>query len=156
MAACTLPALQNSMLVSNLLFCSPILSASPVASRVVDIPMSFSYISSSNFVSWPLASGWSSVANRMAHRGGQPTAAGHPFFFFVALWNFEQPAFSGCPHTHVGVHKHLTYTPHFFTRRLMWFSTSGTQHRTWCGTRSHNCEVMTWAEIMSWILSWFR
>lgn len=64
---------------SSLLSCSPIVSASPKGSRIVDNCMSFCGLSSSNLLTQASASSQASVARQAAHVRGQPTGAAAHF-----------------------------------------------------------------------------
>lgn len=102
---------------SNILSCTPALSASSQASRVVDTCTSFSNLSSpSNFLIWaePLVGHQCAATcpqQSLAHRPPMcfsHCAAGHCTVPQTSA--LDQPAFSGCPCTH-GIPKHLTYMP---------------------------------------------
>ena len=113
---------------SNLICCSSTLSTSPEASRVVDICMSFSNLSSySNFLTQISASSQASVFRQTAHRRGQTTAAATIHFPSVLQCamcsssnkHIKPAGVFRVPYTHVAVCKHLTFRPPLPTQRQM-------------------------------------
>ena len=76
--------------VSNLLFCSPISSASPEANRVEDTCMSFYDFSFyCNFPIQASASSWALVAGQTTCSEGQPPATVICFPFFATVHNVQ-------------------------------------------------------------------
>lgn len=110
--------------VSNLLFCSPISSASPEANRVEDTCISFYNFSFySNFPIQASASSWALVAGRTTCSEGQPLQQSLVFLFChsaqctVSQASTLKQLVPGASCTHAVVHKHLVYGPPPITER---------------------------------------